>query len=136
MGALIDSSVLIDAERGSLDLAEVNTRYGRETFSISAITASELLHGVHRAINPTQRAKRQAFVETLLARMPVLPFDLITARIHAELWAKLAKRGARIGEMDLIISATAMARDLTVITSDERSFPRVPGLRVEILKRF
>jgi len=136
MGALIDSSVLIDAERGKLDLAELNTGHERETLSISAITASELLHGVHRAISPSQKAKRQAFVEALLARMPVLPFDLVTARIHAELWAKLAKRGARIGEMDLIISATAMAWDLTVITSDERSFPRVPGLRVEVLKRF
>ena len=135
MGALIDSSVLIESERGRLDFAAIETHHGREAFSISAITASELLHGVHRAINPTHRARRQAFVEALLARMPVLPFDLVTARIHAELWARLAKRGARIGEMDLIISATAMAWDLTLITCDERSFPRVPGLRVEVLKR-
>jgi predicted nucleic acid-binding protein len=55
--------------------------------------------------------------------MPVVPFDLMTARIHAELWARLAKRGIQVGEIDLIISATALAWDLTVITCDERSFP-------------
>jgi predicted nucleic acid-binding protein len=49
MGALIDSSVLIDAERGKLDLARLAAQHGRETFSISALTASELLHGVYRA---------------------------------------------------------------------------------------
>ncbi len=134
MGALIDSSVLIDAERGKLDLARLAAQHGRETLSISALTASELLHGVHRAVNPAQRAKRQAFVEAILARMPVVPFDLMTARIHAELWARLAKRGVQIGEIDLIISATALTWDLTVITCDERSFPRVPGLRVAIVK--
>jgi tRNA(fMet)-specific endonuclease VapC len=127
MGALIDSSVLIDAERGKLDLAELNADHERETLSISAITASELLHGVHRAISTSQKAKRQAFVEAMLARMPVLPFDLITARIHAELWAKLAKRGARIGEIDLIIRGFK-----AILTADRQSWPATdqnrPGL--------
>jgi predicted nucleic acid-binding protein len=134
MGALIDSSVLIDAERGKLDLSALVAQHGRETFSISALTAAQLLHGVYRAVNPAQRAKRQAYVEGLLAAMPVLPFDLTTARMHAELWARLIKRGSPIGATDLIISATALAWDLTVLTSDERSFPRVPGLRVVVVK--
>jgi len=48
-GTLIDSSVLIAAERGRLQFDEITARYSQEDVAISAVTASELLHGVHRA---------------------------------------------------------------------------------------
>lgn len=67
MGALIDSSVLIAVERDHLDLRTVLERHEREPIAIAAITASELLHGVHRAKTAAQRARREAFVEHLLA---------------------------------------------------------------------
>ncbi len=133
MGALIDSSILIEAERGRLDLTRLAAQNPQETFSISALTASELLHGVYRAVRTSQRVKRMAFVEALLAAMPVLPFDLAVARIHAQLWAELHRRGVIIGQMDSMIGATALAWDLTVVTCDRRSFSRMPGLRVEVV---
>ncbi len=130
MAALIDSSVLIAAERGQLSLTDVALRYAAEELAISAVTAAELLHGLYRATNAAQRHRRQAFVETLLAEIPVLPFDLTVARVHASLWAELAKRGASVGERDLMIGATALAKDYAVATRDERSFPKIPGLKV------
>jgi tRNA(fMet)-specific endonuclease VapC len=80
MGILIDSSVLIAWERDRLDLQPQLEEYTEEDFAISAITASELLHGVHRAANP-QRRRREAFVEGLLARLPILflmPLPLVS----------------------------------------------------------
>lgn len=74
MAALIDSSVLIAAERGQLDLGDLSTRYANEDVAISAVTASELLHGVHRAKTAAQRHRRQAFVEGLMAQLPVIAF--------------------------------------------------------------
>lgn len=130
MGALIDSSVLIAAERGDLDLESIITDYSEVDFAISAITASEILHGIHRADRPDRRARREAFVETLLARLPTIPFDLIAARAHARLWAHLAARGVAIGAHDLLIAATAIGRGLDVVTRDERSFSRIEGLSV------
>ena len=97
------------------------------------MTASELLHGVHRANTPAQRHRRQAFVEGLLAQLPVIAFDLTVARVHASLWAGLAKRGILIGERDLMIGATAIARNLAVATRDAASFSKIPGLKVEAL---
>lgn len=133
MATLIDSSVLIAAERGALDLNNVLARHGEEDVAISAITASELLHGVHRARTAAQRLRRQAFVERLLAQLPVIAFDLTVARVHASLWANLAKRGTVVGERDLMIGATAVATDYSIATRDERSFPKIPGLRVQQL---
>lgn len=135
MGVLIDTSVLIGFERGLLDLdqlaAERVAKRGEEPFYLSAISASELLHGVHRASNAVQRALRAAFVEGVLDAFPVLPVDLLTARTHAELGAGLAREGTPIGNHDLWIAAAAVGRGLSLATLDLRHFQRVPGLDLE-----
>jgi len=130
VGAVIDSSVFIAAERGKLDLERVLRDHGDEPIAIAAITASELLHGVHRAGESTHRARPEAFVERILSELPLLPFDLVVARVHARLSAELAGKGSPIGAHDLLIAATALATGYDVATRDERSFPRVPGLTV------
>jgi len=128
MGILIDSSVLIAWERDRVDLESQLARCADEDFAISAITASELLHGVHRASNPAQRRRREPFVEGLLARLPVISFDAVAARVHARLSAELAANGTAVGPHDLIIAVTALTKGYKVTTRDERSFPRIPGL--------
>ena len=130
MGALIDSSVFIAAERGTLDLQVLVEDYGETTFAMSAVTASELLHGVHRANTAKRRMQREAFVEALLSQFPVISFDLVVARTYARLFARLASKGTQVGAHDLIIAATAVARGMDVATRDERSFRRIPDLNV------
>lgn len=130
MGSLIDSSLLVAAERGTLHLETILGEQGDQDIAIAAVTASELLHGVHRAPKGKKRAGREAFVEHLLAKVPVVPFDLVAARTHARLWAELAAKGTPVGERDLLIAATAMSRGFAVATRDSRSFPRIPGLTV------
>jgi predicted nucleic acid-binding protein len=65
--------------------------------------------------------------------LPVFPFDLVTARIHATLWASLAAKGASVGSHDLLIGATAIALGYRVATRDRRSFGKIPGLEVVVL---
>ena len=130
MGKLIDSSILVAAERGLLELDSQLAEHRDEAFALSAVTASELLHGVHRARDAARRVQRERFVEGLLQRLPVLPIDLSVARVHAVLWAELAAKGILVGERDLLIGATAIAHAYDVVTRDQRSFPRIPGLVV------
>lgn len=130
MGFLIDSSVIIAAERGRLAREDLTARLGDETVALAAITASELLHGVHRAESSARRKRRAEFVEGLLASIPVLPFDLGVARAHAALWADLARAGAQIGAHDLLIAATALTHRLAVATRNVREFERIEGLQV------
>jgi len=66
MGILIDSSVLVAVERGALALSETLAQAGDEPVALSAITASELLHGVHRAKGSEVRTRRESFIERLL----------------------------------------------------------------------
>ena len=133
MGTLIDSSILIAAERRTLDLDHALDAHADEPVGIASITASELLHGVHRAATIAQRHRREVFVERLLVVLPVFPFDLVTARLHASLWADLAAKGASVGSHDLLIGATAIALGFRVATRDRRSFGKIPGLNVVVL---
>ena len=133
MGTLIDSSVLVAAERGRLDIDGALGAHAEDSVGIASITASELLHGVHRAATIAQRRRRETFVERLLAVLPVFPFDLVTARVHASLWAGLAAKGASVGAHDLVIGATALTLGYRVATRDRRSFAKIPGLEVIVL---
>ncbi len=131
MGLLIDTSVLIDRERGRIVLDDFVTGRGEVACFLSVISVSELLHGVHRADTSARRARLSGFVESIIDRFPILPIDLPSARVHAELWAGLIARGRLIGAHDLWLSAVCLAHDLTLVTSNFRDFARVPGLPVE-----
>ncbi len=131
MGLLIDASILIESERGALDLLPyVEARPDEESF-ISVVTASELLHGVHRAPSPESRARRSAFVEGILERFPLLEIDLATSRAHAQTWADLSASGRPIGPNDMWLAAACIAHGLVMVTANVREFARVPGLVVE-----
>lgn len=130
MGVLVDSNVFISLERsgeGMLDLAD---QLDTDAIHIAAITAAELLHGVHRADSPMRRHRRSQFVELIIRATRIIPFDLAEARIHAIVSADLKSKGQKIGSYDLEIAATALAHDLTVVTGNVREFERVPELRV------
>lgn len=131
MGILIDASVLIEYERRRIDLTAQLEGREDEEFFLSVITASELLHGVHRAREAGVRTRRSAFVEAVLERFPSLPVDLATARAHARLWADLAAAGTPIGPHDLWLAAACVAHGLTMATVNTREFRRVAGLAVE-----
>lgn len=131
MGVLIDSTVLIAAERSGSGLSSrLRGREDEEAF-LSVVSASELLHGVHRAADPKIRARRHAFVEGVLAALPILDIDLATARCHAQVWATLESKGRMLGPHDAWIAAAGLAHGLTLVTDNVDEFKRVPGLRME-----
>jgi tRNA(fMet)-specific endonuclease VapC len=133
MGTLIDTSVLIAVERRELDLAarfDDDSEEGDDEAAIAAISASELLHGVHRLKAGVRRARVETLVEGLLSRMAVIPFDLACARAHAIMSADLRARGQAVGAHDLLIAATAVVHGYRVATRDRRSFPKIRGLDV------
>ena len=128
MAVLIDTDMLVDLERGVAN-PTVEQRIGSEERAISVITVSELLHGVHRA-QGAQRSRRSAFVEHLLAELQAIPITETVARVHADVWARLAARGHLIGAHDLWIAATALAHGLGLATGNADELERIPGLRV------
>lgn len=143
MGTVLDTTVFVEFERATSTLPTeramqtVGERLGDrlgtdDQVAIAAITASELLHGVHRATEE-HRARREAFVAAVLNAFPVFSFDLLVARVHARLWAGLASSGADVGAHDRIVAATAMSAGWRVGTANTRHFGRIPGLDTTLI---
>ncbi len=136
MGLVLDSTILIDAERRTFDLEGLLDEAGDDTVAIAAITASEMLHGVERATDPAKRLARSRFVESLLDAIPPIPFGLVEARVHARLWATLATKGRMIGSHDMQVAATALSLECEVATLNQKEFKRVPGLVLTDVRKF
>ncbi len=136
VSVLLDTAVLIAAERGTFDMPGYLAALCDAPVAVAAITASELLHGVERARDSAVRQRRSAFVEGVLENVPVIPFGLAEARAHARIWTELAAAGALIGAHDLQIAATALVAGSEVATLNVNEFRRVSGLALADLAPF
>ena len=124
---LLDTTVLIDAERSTFELDAVLA--DDDEPAIAAITVAELGVGVGTA-KGRRRANRQAFLDAVVATVPVLPYDLAVARAHSTLLVAARRAGRPRGAHDLIIAATAAATGREVVTADGAGFADLPGVRV------
>jgi tRNA(fMet)-specific endonuclease VapC len=129
MAIILDADVIIRGEKGTFDLQRWVASRPDELFEVAAVTVAELWHGVERAAG-TRRAKRQLYLQTVLASLPVIPYTEQTACEHARLWAELEASGKMIGFYDMIVAATALERGSDVATFNQRHFSRVKGLTV------
>ena len=129
MGLVIDTDVWVLAEKSgeSLNLARW-AHYGGAYMSV--VTASELLVGVENANTAQRKAKRAAFVEHLLASVPILDFSVPVARSHARMLAALPKN-TTAGAHDALIAATAIYHGYAVLTRNAPDFKIFAGLVVE-----
>jgi predicted nucleic acid-binding protein len=133
MGIILDTSVLIEAERQEYAIDKFTENREEELFGLSVISVAELLHGVHRADSTKRRLKRSAYVEKVIELFPVYSFEISIARIYSELWSDLSRTGIQIGAHDLIIGSTALSLGFSVATYNLRHFERIEGLKVERL---
>jgi len=76
-GLVLDSSVLVAAERAKLTTPEVlrniraTAEVGDAPIVISVMTVAELAHGIYRANTPERRERRRQFVDELKTHVPV-----------------------------------------------------------------
>lgn len=117
--------ILIDAERHG----EVLDRLigDEDDVAIAAVTAAELLVGVELA-DRRRRRLRERYVGDVLATIPVETYDLDVARVHARLLVHTRRSGRPRGAHDLIIAATALARDRTIVSAETDGFDGLPGV--------
>jgi tRNA(fMet)-specific endonuclease VapC len=134
MGLILDTCILIAAERGREDVGDILLRvrgvYGELDVAISAVSAVELTHGIYRAETDTQRTRRRTFVEDAFAELIVHPVSLAIAQLAGRIEGEQAAVGNTIAIEDLLIGATALHLGYDVATLNVRHFERIPGLRV------
>jgi tRNA(fMet)-specific endonuclease VapC len=118
---------LVAAERGGGALAEAID--DGDDVAVAAITVAELRVGVQLA-KGRRREKRERFVAGVLEAVSVEPYDLDVAEAHAALLAHVRRKGTPRGAHDLIIAATARARERQVVSSDQTGIVELPGVSI------
>ena len=97
--------------------------------AVAAITVAELRVGVQLA-KGRRREKRERFVVAVLDAVSIEVYDLSVAEAHAALLAHVRRKGTPRGAHDLIIAATALARNRQVVSFDQGGFADLPGVSV------
>jgi tRNA(fMet)-specific endonuclease VapC len=118
---------LVDAERGGDSLSEAID--DGDDVAVAAITVAELKVGVQLA-KGQRRDKRERFVAAVLDAVSIEPYELEVAEAHAVLLAHVRRTGTPRGAHDLIIAATARARERRVVTADQTGFVELPGVSI------
>jgi predicted nucleic acid-binding protein len=88
VGVIIDSSVLIAAERrretpASL-VAQVIAKAGDQEAALSSVGLTELIHGIYRSQTKEVRTYRELFLSELLIGLIVYPYTSATAMIDGK----------------------------------------------------
>lgn len=134
MGLILDSSVVVDAERRGETVERLIDRIVRSTgdqeAALSALGLTEIVHGIYRAFSPQIRTRREAFLNELLAALTVYPYTKETALLAGRLDGEQQSRGITIPFADLLIGATALMLGYSILTINARHFRLIPGLSV------
>lgn len=128
---LLDTTFLVDADRAGAHLDEVID--DGDDLAVAAVTIAELRVGALLA-DRKRKASRTAYVDDVIATIPVLDYDLRVAEAHAELLAEVRAQGKPRGAHDLIIAATAKAFGRTVVSADRGAFVDLPGVEVRAVR--
>lgn len=100
----------------------------REDVAISVITEAELRTGAAKSSSP---AKTLPLIENFLHPLTIIDFTSDDAIAYASVRAKVERSGIPIGPLDTLIASQAVARELILVTNNEREFRRVAGLHLE-----
>ncbi len=125
---LLDTNVVIAFFNGNKAvLKRIQTEIDR--IALSTFVIAELDYGA----KASQKAK--ANLEKLyrfVDIVQVIPFDLECAKVFGTIKSNLRKLGKPTGEMDALISATAMTHKATLATANRKHFENIEGLKFEI----
>jgi tRNA(fMet)-specific endonuclease VapC len=102
----------------------------QEGLALSIISLAELYEGVYYSREPEDDERA---LQDFLRGVTILGIDEYTCQIFGKERGRLRATGTMIGDCDLLIGATALRHDLTILTNNRRHFERIEGLRIESL---
>ncbi len=126
MRYLLDTNVLIAMFRGRQDIRKAILKAGFENCLVSEITFAEIIYGAYRG----GYEKHSHEVRFIKDQFPILT---ISGAIdgYAALRAKLEADGLRLDNFDLLIAASALSEDLTLVSHNTKHFERIPNLKIK-----
>jgi tRNA(fMet)-specific endonuclease VapC len=123
---LLDTNIAIHARDGTNAVLDRLAEHDGAIL-LSALSLAELQRGVFK--NPAYTAIRQARLEVLIRRIPILSFDAFAAEAYGQIIAQCGWVKER--DFDRMIAAHAISTGSTLVTDNEADFRDIPGLSLE-----
>lgn len=124
---LLDTNICIYLFKGLFDLTEKIETIGTDNFFISEITIAELKFGAENSDFPEKNAKKIIQIQQQFTIIPI--FNSLD--VYAKEKARLKKAGRILDDFDLLIGATAISNNLTLVTRNVSDFDRLNGIEIE-----
>ena len=123
---LLDTNICIYYMKGQFELDKKFESLESDSLYISEITLAELKFGVANSGSPKRNKKT---LDNFLTGIQILPiFDALD--LYANEKARLRKEGEPIDDFDLLIGASAITNDLTLVTNNEKHFERLNKIKL------
>jgi tRNA(fMet)-specific endonuclease VapC len=127
MEYILDADWVINALAGKRGASPILRELRSSGIALSMVTIGELYEGAFGAPDPHRRLVEFREFFSIFTVLPLT--DPIMERF-GRLRHQLRAQGNLIPDFDLLIAATALELDLTVLTFNVRHFDRIPGLRL------
>jgi len=128
MGYLIDTNTIIYSIKNNIKVNERFKEYLHVPKALSMITYAELYYGAKKIAFPE---KNMAIVRKTAELFPVIEITRPVIETFADIKVYLSKNGLILSDFDIIIGATALTMNYTLVTNDLNHFQRIPGLKIE-----
>jgi tRNA(fMet)-specific endonuclease VapC len=125
---LVDTDWIIHYLNGHRAIVSRLKTLSDQGCAVSVISLAELYEGVYFSSNPT--GNEQALGDFLLG-VTMLGIDAETCKIFGQHRGRLRAAGKMVGDFDLLIGATGLRYELTVLTNNRRHFSLIDGLAIE-----
>lgn len=125
---LVDTDWVIHYVNGHVDIVQRLTNLQAAGLGLSVISLAELYEGVYYSRDPAESEKG---LDHFLRVVSLVDLDAETARLFGRERGRLRATGRTVADLDLLIGATALRHDLTLLTNNRRHFEVIEGLRIE-----
>lgn len=125
-GFLLDTNICVFLFRNKWNIADRLNHVGFEKCFISEITFAELKYGAYKSNRTKENLQ---LIDSFLQKVNVVPFE-VGIDIFAQTKNSLRLEGFTIEDFDLLIAASALAWNLTLVTDNIKHFRYIPNLEV------
>ncbi|MGF1590356.1 MAG: PIN domain-containing protein [Pleurocapsa sp.] len=129
MTYLLDTCSLSDYLKGDINTMLRLKQENPYNIFVSSITRFEIEYGLK--LKPSLSQKITPQLSAIYQKIKTIDFSIAEANIAANIRSELKQAGNPIGYYDLLIAATALANNLTVVTSNIKEFSKIKDLSVE-----
>ncbi len=128
MAYLIDTDILIYSLKNNETVVENFKKFSNYPKAVSVISYGELYFGAKKSKNIE---KNTAVVKRISEIFEIIEVDKTIIELFGDIKVKMQKVGLVVSDFDLLIGATALSYNYTLVTNNEKHFNKIEGLKIE-----